>query len=98
MSMSTDRIRFTLSDSDTCRHIATQAAAFALGINLGTAESLFDSRTRIECRPSQFARFIVKRFELGKSKAGFSNRIQELEPELIGPTEQFFDVSRNPRR
>jgi hypothetical protein len=90
MSMSRDRVRFTLNTFGITQ--ATQDAFLkAFGQPIGTCIG----DVTIICRPSQFARFLIFRNELGGR-----NSFKELNPVLFTPevNPSTFDVSRNPAR
>lgn len=105
MSMSKDRVRFTLSrayfEEDYGRKrggIMREVLHEAFGVNGseldGMARTVLDNtRVVIQCRPSQFARFLILR-----EKAGFQNMFKELNAELIQPepVPLIWDYSRNP--
>lgn len=101
--MSKDRVRFKISGSklfssskenrgyvQLCREI------FGLELPCGSGHLVTDQITII-CRPSQFARFLIRRNE-----RGLQNSFQELKPELFKPEPQpkelVYDVSCEPAR
>ncbi|MDX5412817.1 MAG: hypothetical protein LPK02_07195 [Rhodobacterales bacterium] len=92
--MSGDRVHFTLKD----RHLRREAYQLLLeevfGIKPGTYDPIRD--LKIICRPSQFARFIILRF----NKYGEQNDMAGLDMKLVAPpkAENVIDCSRNPNR
>lgn len=90
--MSHDRVRFTFTDN-ACNRAATQEAAMrAFGITLGEAAAAWNRSATIECRPSQFARFIIYRGEVVSNQA-----MRQFEARLVTPEAcTIVDVSLNP--
>ncbi len=101
MVMSRDRVEFTPGvrsrtgyggsehgDSYTCTH---QALMDTMGMSHNQAREAINTRAVIRCRPSQFARFIIRRHDLGISVNGIKN----LEPRLLNPEPKlpYIDVS-----
>ncbi len=92
--MSRDRVKFNFCDNRQERHENIRAAIRAFGINTEQAGGAFECGSRIVCRPSQFARFIIYRIEEGIT----INRIAQLKPVLFTPTPsrgKVLDVSMN---
>jgi hypothetical protein len=98
--MSYDRVKFRIpgrSSGDSSKHYLPALAALraAFGMDERTYRSKSGSGYRdveIICRPSQFARFMIKR-----NDAGGSNGFRELKPELFQPEpacDEPVDVSR----
>lgn len=90
---SRDRVQFTFSDNHQNQDANVDAAIKAFGMKRSDAVAAFVNQTRIECRPSQFARFLIYR-----SDAVSINRFRELDAELFipKPTREKIDVSGNP--
>ncbi len=96
--MSRDRVEFTLPNryfgppdtktgmsKATCREVLRRA----FGLEQEQCTNLmcrFPEGFRIRCRPSQFARFIVHRYEMGEC----INGIRDLEPRLVRPLDRDF--------
>ncbi len=98
MSMSRDRIEFTMTENhnrfrDNSEETA-RAASRAFGFSVSEARMMMRINRRIRCRPSQFARFIAFRIEEGVS----NNRIRDLDIKHIPAIEEpnVLDVSKNP--
>jgi hypothetical protein len=91
MSMSNDRIEFTLRSDDRQQDPTVRAAMKAFGMDRSEALKLIVSEGLVRCRPSQFGRFIVYRIQEGVS----CNRVLELKPRIVPvPCERkFTDVS-----
>ena len=86
-----DRVKFVLSDSNENRSSCIEAAMKAFGMDRTDATRAFDYRRTIVCRPDQFGRFIVYRYETVRG-----NQIRSLEPKLIPANDpKLYDVSRN---
>ena len=90
MTMSKDRVRFTLTGSMLCKCRMEGVLNKAFNINVKTAESYLnydkdhDSKTVvIICRPSQFARFLIYRNE-----ADIDNSFKAIKPELFTPDQE----------
>ncbi len=84
----------TAYPSETFRH-TRDALVASMGVSNSEADILVRRNQLIRCRPSQFARFIVIRCELGIK----CNGIKCLEPKLISPeppVNEPIDVSTNP--
>lgn len=102
MSMSKDRIEFTLKRNSFHKLTAVDAfriANAALGLTQAEFNSVYRddfSHLRLRVRPSQFGRFIVMRVEAGMP----NNPIRELDPKII-PAEKYecvLDLSNRPAR
>jgi hypothetical protein len=98
MAMSVDRVSFKLpytvsltSDSGKARAIIG-ACEKAFGMTPQQAECYMRQGTQIICRPSQFARFIIYRNELGGT-----NSFSCLDAKLVSADLERVDVSKNPR-
>ena len=95
MSMSRDRVRFTLSVPVGSSSTGVEAASIqrAACEAFGVSRTLFPAGSSrvIVCRPSQFARFLIL-----WNKYGAINSFKELEAELIPANTDVFDVSRHP--
>lgn len=92
--ISHDRVRFNFCDNRQERDENIRAATRAFGINAVQAGEAFEHGSRIVCRPSQFARFIIYRIEEGIT----INRIAQLRPALFTPTPsrgKVLDVTMN---
>lgn len=101
--MSKDRVRFQPALRVGSSYFASCSRAELLcecfGLTLNKAEKIVSRHSSkgdiwIICRPSQFARFMIRRNELG-----WSNTFKELNAELFTPEEsceQVVDVSKNP--
>lgn len=97
MTMSKDRVRFRLPrryfqgchqkrPNGFNRHTMMVVLRKAFGMTDDESANLMDSHPggfEIECRPSQFARFIVLRHETNEG----INGIKDLEPRMVQPTE-----------
>lgn len=95
MAMSKDRIHFLLKDNQSNLTPTANAAAQAFGISVATARSALrngcHNPTKIICRPSQFARFLVYR-----SKEVTNNTFSQFEAELVsGDVPKVMDVTTN---
>ncbi len=94
--MSKDRVEFTLMDSQKDRQATARAAARAFNMTILTATQMMMANcgggTRMRCRPSQFARFIVYRVEEGVSV----NLVKSLDPKMIAAPDTVCDVSDRP--
>lgn len=101
-NMSKDRVRFTIPankmffssrEFDGYKTLCKQV----FGLELPSGATHFNNDVTIICRPSQFARFLIIRNEMG-----LQNSFKELKPELFTPkpepTVMVFDVSKNPAR
>lgn len=90
MSMSRDRVRFTIDAF--CDNATRDAFRKAFGVPLAAKFGPITTVTVI-CRPSQFARFMIYRNDFGGK-----NSFKELKPELFNPEPQpdLIDVSGNP--
>jgi hypothetical protein len=90
MSMSRDRVRFTIDAfcDNATRDAFKKAFGAALLQKFGPVTT-----TTVICRPSQFARFMIYRNDFGGK-----NSFKELKPELFNPEPQpdLIDVSGNP--
>jgi hypothetical protein len=98
MSMSKDRVRFTIpAYSMTSRGDGYRALLSEVFGHSFAGQFIQHEDITIICRPSQFARFLIKRNEMG-----MQNGFKELKPELFTPPEEkkqlVFDVSKNPNR
>jgi hypothetical protein len=99
MPMSKDRVQFKLGGrGEYCVGIPPKnreilAARKAFGLSEQMCCRIDHSRTTIICRPSQFARFMIYRNDLGGA-----NSFEDLEPKLIPARreEPFIDVSGAP--
>jgi hypothetical protein len=100
MSMSKDRVRSTLpayyvEGSHHSMHLVLREAFGMSERDLVGVETTAKETggVIIQCRPSQFARFLILR-----EKAGYQNMFKELRAELIvpKPIPQILDCSRNP--
>ena len=87
--MSHDRVQFQL---DTACNAATRKA-FTRAFGMEAPKSFpFGGTITIQCRPSQFIRFLIYR-----SEEGGPNSFKELYPILVpANTQRFLDVSGNP--
>ncbi len=68
------------------RSICQKVLLLAFGIPMDESDSLMDLHPtgfKIRCRPSQFARFIVYRNEIGEC----INGVKDLNPKLVTPVE-----------
>ena len=90
MTMSHDRVRFTLSESVLNRSGMDGVLNKAFNINVRTAESYLNYESEhagkvltIICRPSQFARFLIYR-----NDACINNIFKAMYPELFVPEEE----------
>jgi hypothetical protein len=96
--MSKDRVEFTLMGNGRDEQPTIRAAARAFGLQLNDACKLVKANcgtgTRMRCRPSQFARFIVYRVEEGLAV----NQVKALSPKLVPDVPSMVDVSMNPAR
>lgn len=92
MAQSKDKVRFWLN---TTERADVEAAAVVFGLPLTWHHMHQGAPAQIICRPSQFARWLIKRNTLGSN-----NRFQALAAELFlpAPTPQIYDVSSNPAR
>lgn len=102
MTMSRDRVRFRLPSRYFQRHVGPRSNGMsradcarvlqdALGLSPAECQALFEAFPdgfRVQCRPSQFARFIVLRHDalLRAPNAGV-NGVNDLEPELVVPAQ-----------
>jgi hypothetical protein len=95
MVMSNDRVHFTMPyETGTEVNIAARKAAmFAFNLSETEARRCMTESSRMICRPSQFARFLIKRNELGGR-----NNFKELNAELVMPPDHIsvVDVSKRP--
>lgn len=104
MAMSKDRVEFLLRRSDNNKKIniddLIELITETLGLTHAEARAAAVSETGIiiRCRPSQFARFIIRRMEVGEKYGSFTNGIRELRPKLIKPDPEvtLLDVSKRP--
>lgn len=104
MAMSKDRVEFLLQRSANNKKINVddliELVSETLGLTHAEARAAAMSETGvvIRCRPSQFARFIIRRMEIGEKYGSFTNGIRELRPKLIKPDPEvtFLDVSKRP--
>jgi hypothetical protein len=100
MSMSKDRVRFTLAgyyfegSHESMGLVLREAFGMSerdlVGVETTAKET---GGVIIQCRPSQFARFLILR-----DRVGYQNMFKELRAELIvpKPIPQIVDCSRNP--
>lgn len=97
MSMSRDRVQFYLPSHKQIEHVkaVTLAANHAFGLSEHEVKTLIINHTLIECRPSQFARFLIIRH-----MAGGQNVFGCLEAKIVPSREAppICDVSKNPAR
>lgn len=102
MTMSRDRVRFTLTGSMLNKCRMDECLNKAFNINVRTAESYLnydrehDSKSMvIICRPSQFARFLIYRNEVD-----IDNAFKAIKPELFipDPKKAPLDVSTHESR
>lgn len=99
MSMSKDRVRFTIRRDKAIDMAEVMKSAFDLRCHQiqsmrGRSGANGYEYITIVCRPSQFGRFIVHRCNLG-----YENLVRELQAELFTPAPdkpQVLDVSKNP--
>ena len=92
--MSKDRVHFNMpNETWEGTHATRTAALFALGMTSNEVTLAMREGARIVCRPSQFARFLIKRNE-----AGGRNGFKMLNAELVTPPEELcvVDVSKRP--
>jgi len=96
---SRDRVRFKIPSCRLSKHGSEslqyrELVAEVFGETLGRCDW---GDVIIICRPSQFARFVIRRHEMG-----IQNMFAELEAELFTPedkpTPTVFDVSNNPHK
>lgn len=102
MTMSHDRVRFRLPSKYFQRHVSRQGNGMtradcarvlqdALGMSPAECQALFEAfpdGPRFQCRPSQFARFIVLRHDaMRRAPTNGVNGINDLEPELVVPAQ-----------
>jgi len=98
MAMSRDRVHFNLPE-EMCTELspvskaATAAATVAFGLTYQEMRSICMSRTRVICRPSQFARFMILRNLYG-GRNSFKELNAEIVPAITTPPE--IDVSKRP--
>jgi hypothetical protein len=97
MSMSKDRVRFSIQHSKLDKQAYRDVLCDVFGMTereLPT-DTCNDRRLTIICRPSQFARFLILR-----DRAGIANGFKELEPELIPeePIKTVVEVWNRPNR
>ncbi|TIW53835.1 MAG: hypothetical protein E5V54_24035 [Mesorhizobium sp.] len=92
MTMSTDRVRFKLSDVDKNHAANARAAQKAFGLTCSEAYNAVRTEQVVICRPDQFARFLIWR-----SEEVDGNRFKQLEAELLPPLHMdvTLDVTRN---
>ncbi len=99
--MSKDRVRFTLASryfqghtspngmlKETCKTVLLKV----FGMTHRESENLMFNQTHgfdIICRPSQFARFIILRHEMGNC----INGIRDLEPKLIEVPDMYAEIA-----
>lgn len=89
MSMSRDRVKFTLNTFALDHKVCT---AFTKAFGVPPPSGGGD--VTVICRPSQFARFLIYRNE-----EGARNGFKDLNPVLFTPEDMgTLDVSRNPAR
>lgn len=99
MSMSKDRVQFVLGGRGELRNnlgglpIDLKAAQKAFNLSTQACFRIDHQLTTIICRPSQFARFMIYRNEMGGK-----NTFQNLEAKLIPAKEEptVIDVSKEP--
>lgn len=90
--MSTDRVRFKLTDNRCNTSATCAAAAKAFGLHACEAARMFEDEAWVICRPSQFARFIIYR-----SESIDNNAYRQFNATLFTPHEPTGrDVSKNP--
>lgn len=97
--MSKDRVQFVLGGHGELRGnlgglpVDLQAAQKAFNLSMPTCFRIDRQLTTIICRPSQFARFLIYRNELGGK-----NTFQALEAKLLPVKEEptVIDVSKEP--
>lgn len=93
MTMSKDRVRFILppryfqsgrraNGFNCCTMMAILRKAFGMTNAESGAMMDADDDFEIECRPSQFARFIILRYEANEGLNG----VRDLEPRMVQPT------------
>ncbi len=87
MTMSKDRVRFTLPCRyfQSGRHSMQEVLRKTFGMTLEESGGLMDHYPRgfeIECRPSQFARFIILRYQMNEG----INGIRDLKPKIVQPS------------
>jgi hypothetical protein len=92
MAMSKDRVRFTISGSNMHGMELRGLLERAFGFSHKRPQYGWQDQV-IVCRPSQFARFLILRNDLG-----MANSFKELKPELFTPScfPAEVDVSQNP--
>ena len=103
MTISRDRVKFTLTETVLCRNGMDDVLNKAFNINIRTAMSYLcyekdyaSKALTIICRPSQFARFLIYR-----NDACINNVFKAMNPELFIPEEEKktpLDVSTNESR
>lgn len=105
MAMSTDRVEFLLARRDNNKKLNpnsfSELCAETLGLTDGEIEqALTYEGLTVRCRPSQFARFVIRRMEVGHRVGSFTNGIREMKPKLIEdkPVPAFVDVAKRNRR
>ncbi len=101
MAISKDRVRFTLASryfqgntspngmlKETCKTILLKAFCMT---HSESEERMFNQAHGFEiiCRPSQFARFIIFRHEMGNC----INGVRDLEPELIEVPDMYAEIA-----
>jgi hypothetical protein len=90
MSMSKDRVEFTLLSNSREMAATLKAARRAFGTDFHFKQ--LEEGIRIRCRPSQFGRFIIYRVEEGVT----CNQVRTLNPKIIpAPDDVVADVSKN---
>ena len=82
MAMSKDRVEFKLPAHKLRERKVQQLLKETLGIDEFPSTYGCDHVITFVCRPSQFARFLIRRNELN-----FQNSFKELEPRLFTPEE-----------
>ncbi len=103
MAVSKDRIEFNFYkyENEDCpsARIQKEASLYAFGLPTHLTVGAAKNGTRILCRPSQFARFIVKRSEIGKrSEANNVNLISGLNSQIVQQPVEKLDVSGEPNQ
>lgn len=95
MSMSKDRVHFTIPDSTINKTLAMRKSycdVLFKAFGLSSQKVPCSGDIKIICRPSQFARFLIYRNE-----AGITNGFRCLNPKLKPADEKsVLDVSENP--
>jgi hypothetical protein len=90
--MSRDRVHFKLPYSCGSRDVfVLEAAIYAFGLSRAEASTTMRNGLTLVCRPSQFARFLIKRDELGGTN-DFKGLKAVLVPAPLEKTE--IDVSK----